>query len=56
MWWNFVGRTHDEIAAFRAAWEAESDQFGRIDGYRGKLRRLPAPALPNVRLTPRRHP
>ncbi|HEX6359565.1 pirin family protein [Actinophytocola sp.] len=56
MWWNFVGRTHDEIVAFRESWEAESDQFGRIGGYRGKLSRLPAPALPNARLTPRRHP
>jgi len=55
MWWNFVGRSHEEIVAFREAWEAESDQFGRIDGYRGKLSRLPAPALPNARLTPRRH-
>jgi redox-sensitive bicupin YhaK (pirin superfamily) len=55
MWWNFVGRTHDEIVAFREAWEAESDRFGRIDGYRGKVSRLPAPALPNARLTPRRH-
>jgi quercetin 2,3-dioxygenase len=55
MWWNFVGRTHDEIVAFREAWEAEADQFGRIDGYQGKLRRLPAPALPNARLTPRKH-
>jgi len=56
MWWNFVGRTHDEIVAFREAWEARSEQFGRIDGYQGKLSRLPAPALPNARLTPRRHP
>jgi redox-sensitive bicupin YhaK (pirin superfamily) len=55
MWWNFVGRTHDEIAAFRDAWEAESDQFGRIEGYRGTPRRLPAPVLPNARLTPRKH-
>jgi quercetin 2,3-dioxygenase len=54
MWWNFVGRTHEEIVAFREAWEAESDQFGRIDGYQGKLRRLPAPALPHARLAPRR--
>src|SRR6185437_9912843 len=28
MWWNFVGRSHEEIAAFRQAWEAEDDQFG----------------------------
>jgi redox-sensitive bicupin YhaK (pirin superfamily) len=56
MWWNFVGRAHDEIAAFREAWEAESDQFGRIEGYRGTPRRLPAPVLPHARLTPRRRP
>ena len=23
MWWNFVGRTHDEVAAFRAEWQEE---------------------------------
>ena len=23
MWWNFVGRTHDEVVAYRAAWQAE---------------------------------
>ncbi len=23
MWWNFVGRTHEEVVAFRAAWQAE---------------------------------
>ncbi|GAA4284019.1 pirin family protein [Brevibacterium daeguense] len=23
MWWNFVGRSHDEIVAYRAAWQAE---------------------------------
>lgn len=23
MWWNFVGRTHEEIVASRAAWQAE---------------------------------
>ncbi len=53
MWWNFVARTHDEIVAFREAWERGSDQFGRIDGYTGTPRRLPAPALPNARITPR---
>jgi quercetin 2,3-dioxygenase len=54
MWWNFVARSHDEIVAFREAWERESDQFGRIEGYAGSPRRLPAPALPNARITPRR--
>jgi hypothetical protein len=58
MWWNFVGRSHDEIVAFRAQWQAEviagttaSGRFGHVDGYPGGA--LPAPELPNVRLQPR---
>jgi redox-sensitive bicupin YhaK (pirin superfamily) len=53
MWWNFVARSHDEIVSFREAWERESDRFGRVDGYTGTPGRLPAPALPNARITPR---
>jgi hypothetical protein len=53
MWWNFVGRSHEEIAAFRDAWEARSDQFGRVESYAGTPPRLPAPPLPGVRLKPR---
>ena len=53
MWWNFVARSHDEVVAFREAWERESDQFGRIDGYTGTPQRLPAPALPNAQISPR---
>lgn len=56
MWWNFVGRDHDEIVAFREAWERESDRFGRVEGYVGKIDRLPAPALPHARIRPRRNP
>ncbi|QWF81838.1 pirin family protein [Amycolatopsis sp. CA-230715] len=56
MWWNFVGRDHEEIAAFREAWQAGSDQFGRVEGFEGTPQRLPAPALPNTRLVPRRNP
>ena len=58
MWWNFVGRTHDEIVAFREQWQgdviADADRggrFGHVDGYDGAA--LPAPELPNVRLRPR---
>ncbi|WP_159323668.1 pirin family protein [Streptomyces tendae] len=54
MWWNFVGRTHDEIAAARTDWENESERFGRVEGYPGD--RLPAPVLPNATLSPRRNP
>ncbi|OUM39643.1 pirin family protein [Arthrobacter sedimenti] len=25
MWWNFVGRSHDEVVSYRAAWQAEID-------------------------------
>ncbi|WP_277207628.1 pirin family protein [Isoptericola croceus] len=70
MWWNFVGRTHEEVVAARADWMAqlaEADdggtgyaqgaadrRFGRVDGYAGGP--LRAPALPDVRLRPRGRP
>ena len=63
MWWNFVGRTHEEVVAFREQWQsevidgAEADgRFGHVDGYQvdgHPGRALPAPELPNVRLRPR---
>ena len=56
MWWNFVGRSHDEIVAFRAAWQAQSEQFGEVTGYTGDVGRLPAPVLPNARIKPRGNP
>ncbi|MFM9494056.1 pirin family protein [Streptomyces galilaeus] len=54
MWWNFIGRSHEDIVRARADWEASSDRFGQVEGYPGS--RLPAPALPNAVLTPRRNP
>lgn len=54
LWWNFVGRSHDDIVAARATWEAEHDtgtghrRFGPVPGYEGPA--LPAPALPNAGL------
>ena len=42
MWWNFVARTPDEIAAARADWEAHR-RFGDVTAYQGP--RLDAPAL-----------
>jgi redox-sensitive bicupin YhaK (pirin superfamily) len=56
MWWNFVARSHDEIAAFREDWENGSDRFGRVEGYAGAPHRLPAPPLPNARIKPRMNP
>jgi quercetin 2,3-dioxygenase len=51
MWWNFVGRSHEEIAEARADWAA-GERFGTVGGYPGDP--LPAPALPTTRLLPRR--
>ncbi|MGX1885121.1 pirin family protein [Streptomyces sp. NPDC055287] len=50
MWWNFVGRSHEEIEQARADW-MEGTRFGEVHGYAGD--RLPAPALPPVVLKPR---
>ncbi|MCW2868077.1 MAG: pirin [Marmoricola sp.] len=56
MWWNFIGRTHDEVVEHRRAWESRldgggSDRFGLpADDPRGPLH---APALPGVRLVSR---
>lgn len=52
MWWNFVGRTHDEIVQAREAWEARGERFGRVVDHGDE--RIPAPPLPAVRLTRRR--
>ncbi|HEY7431003.1 MAG TPA: pirin family protein [Streptosporangiaceae bacterium] len=47
MWWNFVGRTPEEIGQAARDW-ADGDRFGRIPGYRGAP--LAAPPLDPVRL------
>jgi redox-sensitive bicupin YhaK (pirin superfamily) len=52
MWWNFVGRSHDEIVQAREAWETDAARFGHVVGHGDE--RVPAPPLPAVRLTPRR--
>lgn len=53
MWWNFVGRNHEEVSRAREQWEATSDQFGVVRGYVGETDRIPAPPIPPVRLRPR---
>lgn len=64
MWWNFVGRSHEEIVGFRETWNGQlagAPQDGAHDGApfgpvveltEGEVA-LPAPPLPNVRLRPR---
>lgn len=51
MWWNFVGRSHDEIVQARADWLAGSSRFGEVPD--DPKPRLPAPPMPGVRLKPR---
>jgi quercetin 2,3-dioxygenase len=53
MWWNFVGRSHDEIARYRQQWQDADERFGAVRGYRGSVSRLPAPPMPTTRLRPR---
>jgi redox-sensitive bicupin YhaK (pirin superfamily) len=52
MWWNFIGRSHEEVAAAREEWEAAAARFGRVEGHGDRV--IPAPPMPEVRLTPRR--
>ena len=53
MWWNFVGRTHEEIVEAREEWMTHSERFGEVTGYAGEVQHLPAPTLPPVRIRPR---
>lgn len=58
MWWNFVGRSHDEVVAAREEWSAAvggaATRFGQVTAYDGPA--LAAPALPGARLRPRGRP
>ena len=51
VWWNFVGRSHDDIVGYRKEWEDHAERFGSVAGYPGE--RLPAPPLPTTTLLPR---
>jgi redox-sensitive bicupin YhaK (pirin superfamily) len=58
MWWNFIGRSHEDVVAARAEWQRDvidgedpDGRFGTVRGFDGSA--LPAPALPTVRLKPR---
>jgi redox-sensitive bicupin YhaK (pirin superfamily) len=61
MWWNFIGRDHDEVAGYRAQWQRLLDEGGvAIEGdarfslpQDDPLSPLPAPALPNARMVKR---
>ncbi|MCL7425427.1 pirin family protein [Streptomyces sp. YS415] len=50
MWWNFIGRTAEEIVRARTDWNAGRG-FGTVHGFDGTP--TPAPELPLARLKPR---
>ncbi|MFI5481960.1 pirin family protein [Streptomyces rubiginosohelvolus] len=50
MFWNFIGRSHEEIVQAREDWMSGS-RFGEVKGYDGAP--LPAPELPATSLKPR---
>ena len=50
MWWNFVGRTHEEVVQARTEWTTGA-RFGVVPGCAADP--LPAPELPTVRLLAR---
>ena len=56
MWWNFIGRDHDEVAGYRAQWQHLLDE-GADERFSlpadDPLPPLPAPALPNARMVKR---
>jgi hypothetical protein len=55
MWWNFVGRSHEEIVAFRSDWQAQAagreGPYGRFPAEWATV--LPAPTMPTGQLRPR---
>ena len=56
MWWNFIGRSHDEVVAQRDEWNGDGvswtpPRYGEVKGFAGD--RLLAPPMPNVRLRSR---
>jgi redox-sensitive bicupin YhaK (pirin superfamily) len=56
MWWNYIGREHEEVVAYRAEWEAlldegSSQRFALPEG--DPREALHSPPLPNARMTKR---
>ena len=52
MWWNFIGRSHQDIAKAREEWNSQtSPRFGSFEDSIGGY--IPAPDLPNVSLQAR---
>jgi quercetin 2,3-dioxygenase len=51
MWWNFIGRTHEEVVAYRAAWERRDPRFAPVVSRDERV--MEAPPMPTVPLKPR---
>lgn len=52
MWWNFIGRSHQDIAKAREEWNSQTNpRFGSFQDSIGGY--IPAPDLPNVSLQAR---
>jgi redox-sensitive bicupin YhaK (pirin superfamily) len=51
MWWNFIGRNHEEIVEFRSAWERRDPRFPPIVNRSEKV--MEAPPMPTIQLKPR---
>ncbi|MGO2636801.1 MAG: pirin family protein [Corynebacterium variabile] len=63
MWWNFVGRSDEEIRSYREQWndlDHAAERFGVTEGYVGHdqegPRRLPAPVMPETPVRARTNP
>jgi redox-sensitive bicupin YhaK (pirin superfamily) len=55
LWWNFLGRDHEEVLRHREDWNRAGEpgspsRFGEVPGFEGE--RMHAPPMPNVRLRP----
>ena len=51
MWWNFIGRSHDEVVRYRSAWEGRDPRFPPVVDRAEKV--MEAPPMPTVALKPR---
>ena len=56
MWWNFVGRTHEEVVAFREEWQAQVRRGHRRPGRPVRPLRRRGRRPPAARSPPRRCP
>lgn len=60
MWWNFIGRSHDEIVQMRQHWQSDVIDKHNAVGIFGTVSfegpAIPAPDMPHVTLRPRKLP